>query len=355
MMLARIKEKADEEQARIDRARMSGGDDDDEGRPVRRGRGDPEDSKRVQRRVERERALRRTSEERVTNLTRENKEIKDRLARIERASDTGESEKTLKGLTDKLAALQKKLETAIEDGKTVDQANLQMEIGDALAEKKLLERDIATAKARKDEKPEEREVTPTADRPPLVDDFMRANRRWWNLPSAEKLKNAAIEIDKQIKQEIKDGDADYEEYSEGHMDELTVRLAEEAERLDLGIEVRDINGDVYEPDEDEEEGSDDDEKDDATADRRSRETNVRGKGKERGAPQGGMGGREGRRGAQSDLELARQGRARLTADDYETMRVYGLNPNDEDHRKRFAKERVRTILTEAGKAGRGSR
>jgi len=129
-----------------------------------------------------------------------------------------------------------------------------------------------------------------------------------------------------------------------------VRLAEEAERLGLDIEIRDFNGDVFELDADEEEEQDT--RRDA-ANGRDKGKDVRSRNGGKGAPQGGMGGREGRRGAQSDLELAKQGRARLTEDDYQTMRVYGLNPNDDDHRKRFAKERVRTILTDAQRSGGG--
>jgi hypothetical protein len=57
----------------------------------------------------------------------------------------------------------------------------------------------------------------------------------------------------------------------------------------------------------------------------------------------------------SDLELARQGKARLTEADYAQMRVFKLDPNDPKVRTQFAKERVRTILTEANKTARGAR
>jgi hypothetical protein len=311
---------------------------------------------KVQRRIKREQALRRSSDEKVTNLTRELQTTKDRLARIERAGNTDDSAKTLKGFNDQLAALGVQLTAAIEAGESAKQADIQMKIGDVQADKKLLERDIEAAKQRKANGEEEetrgRVNTETPERPALVSDFMAANRRWWNMPSAKELKEAAVEIDKDIKQQIKDGDLDYEEYSEEHMDELTVRLAKEAEKLDLDVEIRDFNGEIFELD-----NEDDDQLETRGA------ANGRDKGKDvrsrsRGAPQGGMGGREGRRGAQSDIELAKQGRARLSEDDYQTMRVYGLNPNDDDARKRFAKERVRTILTDSSRSStdrRGSR
>ena len=58
----------------------------------------------------------------------------------------------------------------------------------------------------------------------------------------------------------------------------------------------------------------------------------------------------------SELEMARQGKVVLTAEDFKEMRIFKLDPNNPEHKKRFAQERARTLLASAGEAqDRGAR
>lgn len=330
-------------------------DDEEEDRTTRRRRrgrrADPEEMSRdVARRINRERELRRRTEEEVSNVTAENQRLQERLARYERAkSDPAKIETSLKELKAKLEELKKKLFEVIEAGETQKQMELQIELGDVQASIKLQERDLEAAKKQAEADPD----TDTSDnpgsqkkqQPKLVRDWLASNRKWWNLPSAEPLRKASIEIDKQIRDEIQNGDLDFKEYDEDHMDELTSRLMDEADRLGLNFQIKDFNGEDFIPDD--EEG---DEPTEQAANGRDKGNNVRGNNRGR-APQGSMGGREGRRKAPSDLELARQGKVRLTEADFQQMRVFKLNPQDPNARKAFAKERIRTILTDARKGG----
>lgn len=333
--------------ARTDEPELRTDDDDD--RPRSRVR---------QRRENRERELARRSTEQVTNLTAQNRQLQERLAKLERSGSEREIEGSIATMKAQIETLKKELEAAIEAGETSKQLDLTIKIGEVQGRLALAERDLQNAKAA----PAVKETTAEAGadpmqgkRPAIVDDWIKANRKWWNLPSAKLLRDAAVAIDKQIREEIADGELDFDEYTEEHVDELTERLAEERERLGeqfAVFEIRDFEGEEFvldEPDQNERDRGDRE----TAANGRDREKSVRGNDRgTRRSPQGGMGGREGRRGAMSDLELARQGKARLTEDDYAQMRVFKLDPNDPNVRKRFARERVRTILTEAQKGAK---
>jgi hypothetical protein len=68
---------------------------------------------------------------------------------------------------------------------------------------------------------------------------------------------------------------------------------------------------------------------------------------------GNMGTNDRRRGNSDARTLAEQGRVRLTPADHAQMREYGLDPNSPKDKKAFAKERMRTILSEGRDQGRG--
>lgn len=329
-------------------------DDDGERRPR---------SRVAQRRGNRERELLRKSGEQVSDLTRRLSDATTRLAKLERAGSEKEVTTSIAQMEAQLAGLKTELAAAMEAGDTAKNLDLTIKLTELQGRLAVARRDLEVIKARPAVDPAAAERGAGGgdpgeeQQPQLVADWMTANRKWWNLPSAKALREAAVAIDKQIREEIADGELEFGEYSEDHIDELTLRLAEERERLGdkfMDFEIRDFEGEVFDLDQ-EPEGEERDRsgRRETAAAGRDKGNDVRGN--ERGsrrAPQGGMGGREGRRGAQSDLELARQGKARLTEDDYEQMRIFRLDPNNPDVRKRFAKERVRTILTEANKAGK---
>lgn len=344
-----IRQRAEETGGEVDPPEQEEAEDDD-----RRGRR----ARVTQRRDNRRREAQRASDQKVSNLTTELNKTRERLAKLERAGSENEIALSISQLEAKLESLKKELAAAIEAGDTTKQLDLTVKMGEVQGDLALARRDLQAAKNRpqqQQQEAEEREEEREQGTPELVEDFVRANRRWWNLPSAKPLKDAAIEIDKIIKQEIADGDLDFDEYSPEHMDELVARLAEEKEKLGFNdVVLRDFEGEEFVLDDDDtEQEPRGDRRSSTAATGRDKGRDVKGKdrGNSRRAPQGGMGGREGRRGPQSDLELARQGKARLTEEDYAQIRVFKLDPNDPEVRKRFAKERVRTILTEAQKAG----
>jgi hypothetical protein len=57
----------------------------------------------------------------------------------------------------------------------------------------------------------------------------------------------------------------------------------------------------------------------------------------------------------TDADLARQGKVGLAEADFTQMRMYGLDPKNVEHKKRFAKERMRTIITDEKRSQRGAR
>lgn len=321
----------------------------------------PSRSRVRQRRDNRAAELARKSEEKVSNLTRALGAANERIAKLERAGDEKGITATIAQLEAKIKEITTQLAAAKEAGNTTEDLALTIKLGEVQGELALARRDLQVAKARPAVDPGAADNRGAGDdkeddkRPEIVEDWMTANRRWWNLPSAEALRKAAVVLDNQIREEIRDGELDIDEYSEAHMDELTMRLADEQERLGLDFEIRDFEGEVFIPEEEPDPSADRErgERHATAANGRDKGNDVRGRDRgTRRAPQGGMGGRDGRRGAQSDLELAKQGKARLTDEDYEQMRIFKLNPNDPEVKKRFAKERVRTILTEASKAGK---
>lgn len=359
-------EKAKERQQREDDEKLRQRADDsdpepDDGEDSRRSRrrrrgpreSDEDLSRKMQRRINREQELRRASEEEVTNITAENRKLKEKLAKFQRAGGTEQIETSIKALKEKVKEITGKLEKAIEAGETKEQLALQIELGEVQAKILLAERDLESAKQRATTDPEDdadADARKAPEQPKIVKDWLRANAKWWNLPSADPLRKASIELDKQIRAEIKDGDLDFDEYSEDHMDELTERLIEEADRLQLDFVIRDFNGEEYTLDDEADEPA---ERERAADRGRNKGRDVRSNSRGSRSPQGGMGGRDGRRNAPTDLELARQGKVRLSEADYAQMRQYKLDPNDPAARKAFGKERIRTILTEARNNPRG--
>lgn len=295
-------------------------------------------SERVRRRINRERALRRKSELKSEELARENRELRERL-KIERVADTKVHEANLKALSTQIEAVKKDLEKAIEAGETKDQLELNIKLGELLADKKLLERDIATAKAQREhqeEDPGQREegkIDPRAQE--AASEWAKQNRHWWGKPEFRRHRDMTAALDRELLAQIREGEVDFEPYSDEHMTELARRV----QAMYPNLEVYDTTGELA--DTDEEDPMRDDEYEDAPRRKSGRDREAR-----RGAPQGGMGGRGTRR-RPGPEELARQGKVVLTREDNATMRLFKLDPNDPKVRKRFAQERMRTILNGA--------
>lgn len=319
--------------------------------------GDDEDdsrhSRKVRARINREKVLRSQADVRADNAERRAKGVEERLAKLERVTAEVKESGEVKALEAKLATAKAKLATAIEDGKTADQLAYTIEIGDLQADIKLLKRDMEAAKRqaiteeaqRKEDETKAAAATEgTADAEvPSADDYIQANR-WWNKPKFSRERRRAISLDTEILEEISSGELNIEKYSDEHFELLNERLAEMYPELPLYT----ADGQPYEPAEEEDEVS--------NRDRDSRD-NGRERQNSRRPPVGGQGtGRNGRRQV-NPVDLARQGKVKLGDPEYTTMRLFGLDPKKPEHKKAFAKERMRSILTDErrGTNQRGAR
>lgn len=298
---------------------------------------DAQYSRKVRARINRERALKEQERIRAENAERTVRQLQQRVERLERVADEVKENQSVKDLEQKIAETRKALEQAVEEGKTAEQLDLTIKLGDLQADLKLLKRDLEqqrrAAIARETEEEGDPKDQGATTIPPLVSDWKRANARWYGKAAFKDANADAIQIDKDIISEIKAGDLDIEMYSEEHMQLLNERLAE----LYPDLPIHNVDGEPFELAEDDEEPVND--------------RNTRGRNGRPQAPVRGAGSARSGRRQQTDVDLARQGRVRLDENDFRTMRLFGLDPDNAEHKKRFARERMRTILS----AERGER
>lgn len=318
----------------------------------RRGRDEDEEySKKVQRRINREIALRKRTEARLAEERTARQQLEQRIQKLERQQTEEQSEASIRELEAKIRETAAKLAKAREDNDTAAAVALEVELSDLQGKKVLAEANRQAALAarsteRTPASPSARDDERGGDDPPnrgRSAEWIRAQRRWWNTSRWAGAKEDAIQHDTTILQEIDEGELDFEPYSEEHFAELARRLKHDYPDL----EVRTLDGEVFE------EYTDDDLDEDVRNERRDHmsrgdeyDEERRTARPARRAPMGGMGGRDGRR-ERNAVEMARRGKVLLTEDDYATMRIFKLDPNNPEHKKAFAKERARTLLRQA--------
>src|SRR6266853_1876404 len=317
--------------------------------------------------VNRERALREQADRALAEERTARQELAERVLKVERASTKVAADADVKSLKAQIEALKPQIATAVEAGETAKALDLQIKLGDLQADLKVKEYDLTlraqnAAVVEENERKERQAAADAAKRGATAADgelpaehrersneFIRANRHWWRRD--KEAKAAAIEIDKEILADIADGELDFEAYSDEHFEELAERVHEDfpdLEICDLDREPYDFGDQV------------DDKQGDRDRDRRGARVangNQRGTGARQANGNRGPTGRLGTQRAQhSDVELARQGKVVLTDEDFKEMRIFKLDPNNPEHKKRFAQERARTILAaEARGDDRGGR
>lgn len=341
-------------------------DDDDDARHSRKVRA------RIQREranLNRERQLRQQAEATVAEERTARQALADRLERVERAQTEVAGNADVKSLETQIAALLPQITAATEAGETAKALDLQIKLGDLQGDLKVLKYDLrkrqeaATAAAEANRGRRSQQAETGAD-PRAIDpvakqtssEFIAANKHWWNRSRYKDARQDAIDIDKEVLAELEAGDLDFERYSDEHFEELAHRL----HKTYPDIEVCDLEGEPYNfgDEEDEDDMTDDRETRGRDRDRRDtrRDTNRRDARDDRGRAPVGRGpggiGRGGRR-TPSAAELARQGKVTLEQGDFNTMRTFGLDPNNAEHKKYFAKERQRSILTDDRRNGGG--
>lgn len=317
-----------------------------EPRASRRESDDDTYSKAVRRRINREYALRVRAETRLEQERTARQQLEQRLAQLERMQHDAQEQASLRDIEAKIKEVAAKLAEAKESNDTAREVELQVELADLQGKKSALQAKLEHARQERAQAPDAgaREET-DHDRPTRgrSAEWVRAQRRWWNTARWKDARADAITHDTTILQEIDDGELDFEPYSDEHFEELSRRL--KADYPDL--EIRTLDGDLFEdvdPDDDDDYRSErmrkrrDDDLDDVYDRQRGADR--------RRAPMGGLGGREGRR-ERNEVEMARRGKVTLTEDDFATMRVFKLDPNNPEHKKYFARERARTLLREA--------
>lgn len=319
--------------------------------PRHRGETREEYSRRVRGRINREIALRKRVERKLDQQTAVNDELRDRMVRIERAQSAGQitddAKKKIAELNTKIEAVKARLAAAKEGGETKLEMDLTIELTDLLADKKIIERrsEYQAEQVRKDAEAgrQEPEAEGTAEERRIkraTAEWQRANRKWWNLNKFRDVRQDAIELDAALREEVKNGEVDLEEYSDEYFAELSTRLKKNYPDLD----VRGLDGEAIEEEDPEE------------VDQRATQRDTRREQPRRDARRpavGSMGTSDRRRDNGTEKNLAQQGRVRLSQPDYAQMRQYGLDPNNPTHKKAFARERMRTILTEGSGPTRG--
>jgi hypothetical protein len=334
--------------------------------PRRRDESDDDYSRRVRGRINRERALRLKETRKVDDLTIANQELRDRLSRVERrqkAEDiTGEAAKKISEINAKIETTKTKLAAAIEAGDTAKQLEINIELAELVADKKIYERRSEYQAQQVREAAEAGEGGQDQGDPDqaridrAVSKWRTQNRNWFNLRRFSDVRADAVELDKELRQEVSAGRLDMQEYSDEYFAELSARLKD----LYPDLDVRGLDGDRIEAesedlDRDARNSRDDDRDLERGRGRGDRDRDDRGSRRPapRRHPSGNMGSGDRRRGPNDARQLAEQGRVRLSNADYAQMRQYGLDPNDPEQKKEFAKERMRTIMTQGRDDQRG--
>lgn len=353
------------------RRRAQGGDRSARARPAgARGAGDQDDddtafSRRTRQRiareraiVNRERALRETTQRELTEERAARVAQDERIARLERSQTEVAGNASVKELESKLATLKPQFVAALEAGESAKAADLNDQISDLKAKLEVVKYDLHQ-KQRAAEAAAARRTTAaattttTTDTTATVDEqraaelsaqFWRQNRHWANRTANKEAAADVVLIDKEILAEVEAGDLEFDRYSDEHFEELAKRLHAEHPHLEL----QDLDGEPYNFD-------DEDDMNDTRGGNKGRQQN-------NGRQQ--QGGRQGNRGAApvrnlgqggrrqpNEVEMARRGQVVLDDEDRATMRTFKMDPNDPTAKKYFAKEKARSIISGTRQTG----
>lgn len=305
----------------------------------------------------RERALREQSDKQLKDERVARQALDDRLIRIERTQKQVDTNGDLRALKVERDALVPMIAAATEAGETKKALELQIKHGELQGRIGIMEYDIklrsenaqaieAREKQERDRRQAEGDTSrqipahELAENQERIAGYKKSNRFWTRKGDNSDAFRIQGELDQEILDGISAGEYDFKPYSEEHFQELADQLHEEFPDLELC----DPDGVPYEFD-----GTANE--DDTRGDRRpERAMNER---QQNGRPPAGRGGtRNGGRRAPDIVEQARQGKVTLTAEDFKTMRIYKLDPNNPKDKVAYAKERARSIISEASRGDR---
>lgn len=303
--------------------------------------------------VNRERALRQQTQRELAQERAARQAQDERIARLERAQTSVAGNASVKELEGKIEALRPQIAAAMEAGETLKVAELQEKMTDLKADLRVLKYDLeqkqraadAAASTRGQATGQQADTTAVIDDPEvaeIVEQFKKANRHWWNRANNKAAREDAITIDKEILADIAGGELDFTAYSDEHFEEMARRLHETYPEL----EIQDLEGQPYNFDEE----AGDETGEDHMNDQRGGRNGGSGVRPGRGAAPVNRIGQNGRRGP-NEMDMARQGKVTLDAGDFQTMRLFKMDPNNPNDKKYFAREKARSILSGQRTAG----
>jgi len=278
-------EEADEADAAKAKPMIGRDDDEEQGSDE----SDDDYSERVRKRIDRERKAKQKAAEERDYWKQKADEMSQQLAESRRVT----SERTVKAIDDQISATEKALEDAIESGKTSDQVRLTSKLTDLKAER------ITTLLNKEDDSSTETverngEAGKVADKRsetnPLVTKWVKSNADWYGKRGFERQTRLANRIDREVYEDgFSPTDPDY-------FEELDRRLKDKVPELfdsDQPRERRPIRSPV--------------------------------------APLGG---------AEDERPIRRSGnKVEITGEDRETMIRFGLDPNDPEALREFARNK----------------
>lgn len=278
---------ADAKDAKDDKA-SKGGEDDDY-------------SKKVKARIDRERRAKTKERQRAEYWENQARQ----LAKERYDADKSAYERTIEQADSAMAQTEADLEKAIEDGQTKDQVRLTKRLSDLKAEKVLAESRLENLSPDGNVQPFDDKVSPKGGKSTpkkLSDEWMDDRSDWYGARGFERQTRLANRIDKEV---FKDG---YDPSTPEYFEELDRRIKEREPSLYEDLDAADDTGADDKPD--------------------------KGRGKKPQQVVAPVGGNETRRQRTSGSKVE------LGEADFQNMRKFGLDPNDPEVLKEYARNKA---------------
>lgn len=268
--------------------------------------GDPKFSKKFRDRLSREQRAKKKAQDEARQIREQNARLEARLKKLE----SSHSERELSEIERNIGEIEKQLEDAIEKGETKTQLQLTRKMTDLQAELKV-SRKAAELMGDDDDQGPKQSGKPSGDsnQNPYADEWMDSHSDWYGMKGFERQTRLVNRLDKEI---FKDG---YDPQTEEYFEELDRRLKEKAPEVFDEIE-------------------EDDDKALTPSGKRNRD-------KPPVAPTGS--GEDRTSGRASGLGS----KVTLDDNDFKVMRTFGLDPNDPETLKEFARNKREAEQQEA--------
>jgi len=267
--------------------------------------GDAKFSKKFRDRLSREQRAKKKAQDEARQIREQNARLEARLKKLE----SSHSERELSEIERNIGEIEKQLEDAIEKGETKTQLQLTRKMTDLQAELKV-SRKAAELMGDDDDRGSTQGGQPSGKpENPYADEWMEAHSDWYGMKGFERQTRLVNRLDKEI---FKDG---YDPNTEEYFEELDRRLKEKApEVFDDEVEAKDLTP-----------------------------SGKRNRDRPPVAPTGS--GEDRTSGRTTGLGS----KVVLDDNDFRVMRTFGLDPNDPETLKEFARNKREADLQEANR------